>query len=133
MAGRGDDHRNAGIEFEALGWEDTLSPAGQRVQSEINKDVKSCDLFLLVLDKLWGGKNKDAVWHPVKCLPGVEKLRRSNTMEEFSLAMSRWEARHKRPIVHVALKELPADADSRNKTTRELVGAAPAALEHLPR
>ncbi len=99
-----------GVEFVPLGWEDTLSPAGQRVQSEINKDVESCDLFLLVLDKVWGRRNKDAVWHPVACLPGLAKLRASNTMEEFSLAMSRWE-KLQRPAVHVALKKLPVDAN----------------------
>ena len=87
-----------------------MSPAGQRVQSEINKDVESCDLCLLVLDKVWGRRNKDAVWHPVACLPGLAKLRASNTMEEFSLALSRWE-KQKRPIVYVALKKLPVDAN----------------------
>ncbi len=100
----------AGVEFVPLGWEDTLSPAGQRVQSEINKDVESCHLFLLLLDKVWGRRNKDAVWHPVACLPGLAKLRASNTMEEFSLAMSRWE-KLKCPFVHVALKKLPVDAN----------------------
>lgn len=106
-AGFGD---GANVIFEALGWENTVSPVGRRVQSEINKDVATCDVFFLVMDKFWGRGSKTAVMHPVACLPELAKLRRSNTMEEFSLAMSRWES-IARPLVFPIIKKLPADAN----------------------
>jgi len=42
-----------GIQFEPLGWEDTL-PGKGRPQSLINKDIEDCELFVLLLWKRWG-------------------------------------------------------------------------------
>ena len=42
-----------GIQLEPLGWEDTLPGVG-RPQELINKDIKKCDLMILLLWKRWG-------------------------------------------------------------------------------
>jgi len=42
-----------GVQLEPLGWEDTLPEFG-RPQELINKDVKRCDLMIMLLWKRWG-------------------------------------------------------------------------------
>ena len=42
-----------GIQLEPLGWEDTLPGVG-RPQELINKDIKKCDLMIMLLWKRWG-------------------------------------------------------------------------------
>ena len=46
--------RRRKFQFEAVGWEDTLGGYGQRPQSLINEDLKTCDFFVLVMHDRWG-------------------------------------------------------------------------------
>ena len=50
----------ANVEFEALGWEDTLSSIGRRSQSVINEEIDRCDVFILTLYRRWGQEAPDA-------------------------------------------------------------------------
>ncbi|MEA3189599.1 MAG: hypothetical protein QOD77_181 [Thermoplasmata archaeon] len=43
-----------GLHLEGIGWEDTLPGHGTRAQDLINKDVRECDLCVLVFWKRWG-------------------------------------------------------------------------------
>src|SRR5690348_15828071 len=71
--------RGADVEFEPLGWEDTLSQVGRRSQSVINQDVDACDVFVLVLWRRWGQEAPDAQPYT------------SYTEEEFYRAVARFE------------------------------------------
>ncbi len=66
------------IRISLLGWEDTIAPGGNRPQSEINKDVDECDLFVLCMYKRWGTK------------PGKSRYT-SGSEEEFYRAWERFE------------------------------------------
>ena len=44
----------AGVEFVAVGWEDTLATTGRRVQSVINQEIDTCDVFVLAMFRRWG-------------------------------------------------------------------------------
>ena len=44
----------AEVQFESLGWEDTLATTGRRVQSVIDQDIDTCDVFVLALHRRWG-------------------------------------------------------------------------------
>ena len=44
----------AGVEFEALGWEDTLASTGRRTQGGINAEIDRCDVFILTMHVRWG-------------------------------------------------------------------------------
>lgn len=85
------DAQHRGVSFRAVGWEDTLAGMG-RPQDTINKELKECDFFLLLLHNRWGsnpGKNAhDAT---------------SGTEEEFNLAMDCYkdENSHMKQIVCV--------------------------------
>ena len=67
----------AGVTFEALGWEDTLSTVGRRPQSVINQDIDRCDVFILVLNRRWGQNAPDSEYS-------------SYTEEEFHRALDRF-------------------------------------------
>ncbi|MFV1883932.1 MAG: DUF4062 domain-containing protein [Balneola sp.] len=68
----------AGVEFEPLGWEDTLATTGRRSQSVINQEVDRCDVFILTLFRRWGQDAPDSEYS-------------SYTEEEFHRALARWE------------------------------------------
>ncbi|NIP39669.1 MAG: DUF4062 domain-containing protein [Candidatus Dadabacteria bacterium] len=68
----------AGVEFEALGWEDTLASTGRRSQSVINAEIDRCGVFILVLHRRWGQSAPDA------------KPYSSYTEEVFHRALERW-------------------------------------------
>jgi len=94
----GDFGDGSDTDFVPLGWEDTLLPANARAQDEINKDVISSDIFILVLYRRWGQPAKGSKWS-------------SYTEEEFELALASYAASNppKRPIVYVFLKKIPAE------------------------
>ncbi|VXB31031.1 tetratricopeptide repeat protein [Massilia sp. 9I] len=56
-AGFGD---GAGVQFKALGWEDTLASTGRRNQSVINEEIDRCDVFILAMHRRWGQSAPDA-------------------------------------------------------------------------
>ncbi|MCY2951288.1 MAG: tetratricopeptide repeat protein [Planctomycetota bacterium] len=85
----------AGVEFEALGWEDTLAVTGRRAQAAINADIDACDVFVLALHRRWGQEAPDA------------KPYSSYTEEEFHRALARWEKTGK-PEVFVFFKNVDA-------------------------
>jgi len=84
----------AGVQFEALGWEDENAEAGRRVQDVLNKQIAQCDLFVLALYGRWGQKAPDSPYA-------------SYTEEEFQVAMGLWE-QHKCPEVLVFFKNVDA-------------------------
>jgi len=69
----------AGVKFEALGWEDTLSTVGRRSQGVINRDIDRCDVFILVLNRRWGQAAPDSEYS-------------SYTEEEFHRAFTRFQS-----------------------------------------
>lgn len=68
----------AGVEFIALGWEDTLASTGRRVQSVINADIDTCDVFVLVMHRRWGR-------------PALDSPYSSYTEEELHRALARFQ------------------------------------------
>jgi hypothetical protein len=91
-AGFGD---GAGVEFLALGWEDTLATTGRRSQSVINDEIDRCDIFILAMHRRWGQEAQDA------------KPYSSYTEEEFHRAIDRWR-RTLQPVVFVFFKQVEA-------------------------
>src|SRR5439155_10777395 len=67
------------IQFEALGWEDTLASTGRRSQEVINREIDRCDVFILAMHRRWGQAAPDA--QPYS----------SYTEEEFHRAFARWQ------------------------------------------
>lgn len=67
----------ANVEFEAVGWEDTIASTGGRSQSVINADVDRCNVFFLLMHRRWGQNAPDA--DPYE----------SYTEEEFHRALDR--------------------------------------------
>ena len=67
------------IEFEPLGWEDTLASTGRRSQAVINREIDRCDVFILAMHRRWGQAAPDA--QPYS----------SYTEEEFHRAFQRWQ------------------------------------------
>jgi len=67
------DAKHRGVEFEPVGWEDTLPGIG-RPQAKINEDVKTADYFVMVLHDRWGSPT------------GTDKEFTSGTEEEFHIA-----------------------------------------------
>lgn len=96
-AGFGD---GANIEFEALGWEDTLASTGRRNQNVINAEIDRCDVFILVMHRRWGQPAPDA--YPYS----------SYSEEEFHRALELWK-QTKRPEIFVFFKrvDLAQEAD----------------------
>jgi tetratricopeptide (TPR) repeat protein len=97
--------RGAQVTFEPLGWEDILASTGPRSQSVINRDLDSCDIFILVFWRRWGQKAPDA------------KPYSSYTEEEFYRALARYEKDGK-PRICVFFKHV--DAPSMADPGREL-------------
>ncbi len=67
----------ADVEFEPLGWEDTLALTGRRNQSLINHEIDRCEVFILCLHRRWGQEAPDSPYS-------------SYTEEEFHLALERF-------------------------------------------
>ena len=93
----GDFAAGAKVKFVAVGWEDTISPVGRRPQSEINKEVEKCEVFILAMFKRWG-----------QTAPDITKPATSYTEEEFLLARQRWDKTQREPIIHVLFKQIDA-------------------------
>ena len=85
----------ANVQFEALGWEDTLATTGRRNQEVINKEIDRCDVFFLVMHRRWGQEAPDA------------KPYSSYTEEEFFRALHHWE-KEKKPEIFVFFKRVEA-------------------------
>ena len=85
--------RGARVTFEPLGWEDALSVVGRRSQSQINKDIDACDVFVLVMWRRWGQTAPDAAPYS------------SYTEEEFYRALARFE-RDGKPTIFVLFKHI---------------------------
>ncbi|MCH9007783.1 tetratricopeptide repeat protein [candidate division KSB1 bacterium] len=85
----------ANVEFEALGWEDTLASTGRRNQSVINAEIDRCDVFILVMHRRWGQEAPDA------------KPYSSYTEEEFHRALERWRKKES-PEIFVFFKRVDA-------------------------
>ena len=89
----------AGVQFEALGWEDTLASTGRRSQGVINGEIDRCDVFILVLNRRWGQPAPDA-------LPFS-----SYTEEEFHRALERWKGEGK-PEIFVFFKRVDPQSEA---------------------
>ena len=72
------DAKHRGVEFEAVGWEDTLPGIG-RPQHIINKDIRTCHYFVMVLHDRWGSP-------PARKNRGKKPKFTSGTEEEFDVA-----------------------------------------------
>ncbi|MDH3997309.1 MAG: tetratricopeptide repeat protein [Desulfuromonadales bacterium] len=81
------------VEFEALGWEDTLAITGQRSQGVINQEIDRCEVFILTLNRRWGQEAPDA--QPYS----------SYTEEEFHRALERFK-REGKPEIFVFFKRV---------------------------
>lgn len=82
----------AGVEFKALGWEDTLAVTGRRSQAVINQEVDRCDVFVLALNRRWGQEAPDSPYS-------------SYTEEEFHRALDRWK-KDGAPEIFVFFKDI---------------------------
>ncbi|MCW2480623.1 tetratricopeptide repeat protein [Candidatus Symbiopectobacterium sp. NZEC135] len=89
----------ADLEFNALGWEDTLASTGRRNQSVINEDIDRCDVFILVMNRRWGQPAPDA--QPFS----------SYTEEEFHRALERWKKEEK-PEIFVFFKRVDPESEA---------------------
>jgi tetratricopeptide (TPR) repeat protein len=73
-----DDAISRGVYFQPIGWEETLGGIG-RPQSIINKDLQTCDYFVMILWDTWGSP------------PGGDEERArthsSGTEEEYHIAL----------------------------------------------
>ncbi|RNC83948.1 MAG: DUF4062 domain-containing protein [Balneola sp.] len=88
----------AGVEFEPLGWEDTLATTGRRSQAVINQEVDRCDVFILTLFRRWGQEAPDSDYS-------------SYTEEEFHRAFERWK-KEKSPEIFVFFKKVDSDSEA---------------------
>lgn len=95
-AGFGD---GAQVEFEAIGWEDTLATTGRRNQSVINEEIDLCDIFILVFYRRWGQEAPDA------------KPYTSYTEEEFYRALDRWQKEGK-PEIYAFFKKVDPESEA---------------------
>jgi len=89
----------ANVEFEPLGWEDTLASTGRRSQGVINAEIDRCDVFILVLYRRWGQAAPDA------------KPYSSYTEEEFHRAFERWRKEGK-PEIFVFFKRVEPESEA---------------------
>ena len=83
----------ARVEFEAVGWEDTLASTGRRSQGVISAEIDRCDVFILTMHTRWGQDAPDSNYS-------------SYTEEEFHLALKRFK-RTGSPEIFVILKRIP--------------------------
>ncbi len=81
------------IQFELLGWEDTL-PGAARPQALINDDVDRCSLFIGMLYKRWGTETGEYS---------------SGFEEEFARASARNRTTSGNPEIWLLFKKLPRD------------------------
>ena len=88
----------ADVEFEPLGWEDTLASTGRRNQNVINGEIDRCDVFVLVMYRRWGQDAPDA------------KPYSSYTEEEFHRALERWR-NEGTPEIFIFFKRVDAAAE----------------------
>ena len=89
----------ANVEFQALGWEDTLASTGRRAQGVINQEIDKCDVFILAMHRRWGQDAPDA------------KPYSSYTEEEFHRALER----HKKegsPEIFVFFKRVDPESEA---------------------
>lgn len=84
----------ADVEFEVLGWEDTLATTGRRNQGVINQEIDRCDVFILTMHLRWGQDAPDSEFS-------------SYTEEEFHRALKRFNGTG-RPEIFVILKKISA-------------------------
>lgn len=90
----------ANVQFEPLGWEDTLASTGRRNQGVINTEIDRCDIFILAMHRRWGQEAPDA------------KPYLSYTEEEFHRAMERWNQQgHPEIFVFFKYVDAPSMAD----------------------
>lgn len=89
----------AGVEYVALGWEDTLASTGRRNQSVINEDIDTCDVFILAMFRRWGQTAADA------------KPYSSYTEEEFHRAFERWK-KTQAPEIFVFFKHVDTASEA---------------------
>ena len=89
----------ADIEFEPLGWEDTLASTGRRNQGVINEEIDRSDVFILAMHRRWGQSSPDA------------KPYSSYTEEEFHRALERWKKEEK-PEIFVFFKRVDAESEA---------------------
>ncbi|MCI0560022.1 MAG: DUF4062 domain-containing protein, partial [Nitrososphaera sp.] len=88
----------ANVKYVPLGWEDTLASTGRRNQSVINKEIDSCDVFILAMNRRWGQHAPDA--EPYS----------SYTEEEFHRALERWKS-SRVPEIFVFFKRVDAASE----------------------
>ncbi|MHC4569963.1 MAG: tetratricopeptide repeat protein, partial [Planctomycetota bacterium] len=89
----------AGVEFEPLGWEDTLASTGRRNQSVINAEIDRCDVFILAMYRRWGQEAPDAEPYT------------SYTEEEFHRALERWK-KDETPEIFVFFRRVDAASEA---------------------
>ena len=89
----------ANIEFEPLGWEDTLASTGRRNQGVINEEIDKSDVFILVMNRRWGQQAPDA------------KPYSSYTEEEYHRALERWK-REEKPEIFVFFKRVDTASEA---------------------
>ena len=89
----------ANVEFEPLGWEDTLASTGRRNQNVINEEIDRSDVFILVMNRRWGQPAPDAGPYS------------SYTEEEFHRALERWKKEEK-PEIFVFFKRVDAESEA---------------------
>ena len=89
----------ANVEFEPLGWEDTLASTGRRNQGVINEEIDKCDVFILAMNRRWGQEAPDSVPYS------------SYTEEEFHRALERWK-KDETPEIFVFFKRVDAESEA---------------------
>ena len=89
----------ADVEFEPLGWEDTLASTGRRSQAVINEEIDRSDVFILAMHRRWGQSAPDA------------KPYSSYTEEEFHRALERFKKEEK-PEIFVFFKRVDAESEA---------------------
>lgn len=83
------------MKYIPLGWEEVLASTGRRPQGVINREIDSCDVFILAMYRRWGQEAPDA--EPYS----------SYTEEEFHRALKRWQHEGK-PEIFVFFKFVDA-------------------------
>ncbi|QDU54188.1 tetratricopeptide repeat protein [Aeoliella mucimassa] len=89
----------ANVEFVPLGWEDVLASTGRRSQGVINREIDTCDVFILAMHRRWGQEAPDA------------KPYSSYTEEEFHRALERWK-KCGTPEIFVFFKRVDAESEA---------------------
>ena len=90
----------ANVEFEPIGWENTLASTGRRSQGVINEQIDKCDVFILAMYRRWGQVAPDAA-------PDYT----SYTEEEFYRALIRWQ-NEQSPEIFVFFKRVDAASEA---------------------